>query len=109
MARFTKLEFIFPPRISRYVNVRGKVGSIKRSLTQSIHFLLVSQNQIFQYPLLISTPTLGLGLPGYLIRAAVSDPRSSMRANKYENAHTETLTPSIKLINKVKLFNLNSF
>ena len=38
---------------------RCKVGSIVCSLTQSIHFLsyLVFSNQIFQYPLLISTPT----------------------------------------------------
>ena len=37
---------------------RCKVGSIVCSLTQSIHFLsyLVFSNQIFQYPLLISTP-----------------------------------------------------
>jgi hypothetical protein len=43
--------------MNRYANERGKVGSIMCSLTQSIHFLsyLVSQNQLFQYPLLIST------------------------------------------------------
>ena len=36
---------------NRYANVRGKVGSIMCSLTQSIHFLsyLVFSNQIFQF------------------------------------------------------------
>ena len=36
---------------NRYANVRGKVGSIVCSLTQSIHFLsyLVFSNQIFQF------------------------------------------------------------
>ena len=42
---------------NRYANVRGKVRSIVCSITQSFHFLsyLVFSNQIFQYPLLIST------------------------------------------------------
>ena len=60
----TRVTIIYPNLVywyisptNRYANARGEVGSIMYSLTQSIHFLsyLVSQNQIFQYPLLIST------------------------------------------------------
>ena len=49
---------------NRYANVRGKVGSIVCSLTQSFHFLsyLVFSNQIFQYPLLISTVKMPAGV-----------------------------------------------